>query len=320
MNTDIHRLGYYPGCALEASARDYSLAIQRVFQEIGVTLEPVKDWNCCGASAAHSTNHKLSLALPYRNLALAKAQGVTELFAPCPFCSKTLMAANAECGMQNAELKTPHSEFRIPNSDYDGSVKIINSVDIFHRLFDKIQPKINPERLKGLKIACYYGCLLVRPPKLVKYDDPEQPTSMDEIAKKVGAEPVDWEFKIECCGGGFTICNEPAVLELSNKILEDAKENGAQAIIVACQMCQINLDMRQRAIEKKYKVKYQMPIIYLPQLIGLAMGIPPEELGLDLHFVSTESIVRRDSGIMRPEETQDPPDRQAGAERKTHNA
>lgn len=284
------KLGYYPGCALEGSSKEYAMSVERVFREIGVELEPVKDWNCCGASAAHSTNHKLSIELPARNLSLAQAQGLTELFAPCPFCSKTLMVTNAECGMQNAELKTPHSAFRIPNSDYDGSVKIINSVEIFKRLLDKIEPKVNADNLKGLKVACYYGCLLVRPPKLVKYDDPEQPTSMDELVKKLGAEPVDWEFKIECCGGGFTICNEPAVLELSNKVLEDAKENGAEAIIVACQMCQINLDMRQRAIEKKYKVGYNMPIIYLPQLIGLAMGIEPEELGLNLHFVSTKDI------------------------------
>ena len=283
------KLGYYPGCALEGSSKDYSMSVERIFKEIGVELEPIKDWNCCGASAAHSTNHKLSLALPYRNLALAKEQGLTEVFAPCPFCSKTLINTNYELADEK-KRSTLHAQRPTP---YDGSVKVINSVDIFTRLMDKIQPKINPARLKDLKVACYYGCLLVRPPKLLKYDDPEQPTSMDEVVKKLGAEPVDWEFKIECCGGGFTVCNEEAVLELSNKILEDAKDNGAQAIIVACQMCQINLDMRQKAIEKKYNVSYNMPIIYLPQLIGLAMGIEAKELGLDLHFVATESITTK---------------------------
>ncbi len=276
INTDLHRLGYYPGCALSGSAREYSLSLERVFREIAVELVPVRDWNCCGASAAHSTNHKLSIALPYRNLALAKEQGLTEIFAPCPFCSKTLITTN----------------YKI-SPEYDGSVKIINSVDIFSQLMDKIQPRINPGRLKGLRVACYYGCLLVRPPKLLKYDDPEQPTSMDEIVRKLGVEPVDWEFRTECCGGGFTVCNEEAVLELSNKIIEDARDNGAQAIVVACQMCQINLDMRQRAIEKKYDVIYQMPIIYLPQLVGLAMGIKPKDLGLTLHFVPTKSITTK---------------------------
>jgi len=278
------KLGYYPGCALEASSRDYSMALERVLKEIGVELEPIKDWNCCGASAAHSTNHKLALALPARNLTQAKEQGLAELFAPCPFCSKTLINTNQEI---------LDGQYKVENGNYDGKIKVINSVDIFTRLMDKIQPKINPARLKDLKVACYYGCLLVRPPKLLKYDDPEQPTSMDEVVRKLGAEPVDWEFKIECCGGGFTICNEEAVLELSNKILEDAKDNGAQAIIVACQMCQINLDMRQKAIEKKYGVSYNMPIIYLPQLIGLAMGIEPKELGLNLHFVQTESVTTK---------------------------
>lgn len=281
------KLGYYPGCALEGSSIDYSNAITRVFTELGVTLEPVQDWNCCGASAAHSTNHKLSIALPYRNLAIAKEQGLTEIFAPCPFCSKTLINTNheiAEHPALNDQMKS------VTGLSYDNSVKVINSVAIFNRLMDLIMPKLNPERLKGLKVACYYGCLLVRPPKILQYDNPEQPTSMDEIVKKIGAEPVDWEYKTECCGGGFTICNEPAVLELSNKILDDAKTNGAQAIIVACQMCQINLDMRQSAIETKYGLTYNMPVIYLPQLIGLAMGIEPKELGLNLHFVSTDSI------------------------------
>jgi heterodisulfide reductase subunit B len=286
------KLGYYPGCALEGSSKEYAMSVERVLKELGIELDEVKDWNCCGASAAHSTNHKLSLALPYRNLALAKTQGLGEIFAPCPFCSKTLMTTNHEFQETKYDLKG------ITELDYDGSVKVVNSVEIFRRMLDKIEPKIIADKLKGLKAACYYGCVLVRPPKILKYDDPEQPVSMDEIVKKLGAEPVDWEYKVECCGGGFTICNEPAVLELSNKILEDAKANGAQAIIVACQMCQINLDMRQTAIESKYGVSYKMPVIYLPQLIGLAMGIAPEELGLNLHFVSTESVVCHESCVV----------------------
>ncbi|MBI4713480.1 MAG: CoB--CoM heterodisulfide reductase iron-sulfur subunit B family protein [Planctomycetes bacterium] len=282
------KLGYYPGCALEGSANDYALATERVMKELDVELVPVRDWNCCGASAAHSTNHKLSIALPYRNLAIAKEQGLAEIFAPCPFCSKTLINTGHEIAENHALNDQMKSATGL---SYDNSVKIINSVAIFNRLTDLITPKLNPERLKNLKVACYYGCLLVRPPKVLKYDDPEQPTSMDEIVKKIGAEPVDWEYKIECCGGGFTVCNEDAVLELSNKILDDAKANNAEAIIVACQMCQFNLDMRQSAIETKYGLTYNMPIIYLPQLIGLAMGIEPKELGLNLHFVDTAQVI-----------------------------
>lgn len=292
------KLGYYPGCALEGSARDYAMSLERVLQEIDVSPEPINDWNCCGASAAHSTNHKLSLALPYRNLALAEAQGLPDIFAPCPFCSKTLITTN----YQLKEKEDLQSELEsITNLSYKGSVNIINSVDIFHRLMDKIQPRLKPQLLKGLKVACYYGCVLVRPPKILNYDNSEQPVLMDEIVNKIGAEPVDWEFKIECCGGGFTISNPDAVIELSHKILEDAQENGAEAIIVACQMCQINLDMKQRQIEKKLKTSFNLPIIYLPQLVGLAMGIPPEELGLNLHFVNTKSVVdhvtRKESSV-----------------------
>ncbi|MFA5794076.1 MAG: CoB--CoM heterodisulfide reductase iron-sulfur subunit B family protein [Candidatus Brocadiia bacterium] len=283
------KLGYYPGCALEGSSYEYAKAVERVLREIGVELVQIEDWNCCGASAAHSTNHKLAVALPYRNLATARAQGLTEIFAPCPFCSKTHITTNHEI-TENPALK---SEMRSATGlDYDGSLKIINSVAVFDMFMDKLVSKINPERLRGLKVACYYGCLLVRPPKLLKYDNPEQPVMMDQVVAKLGAQPVDWEYKVECCGGGFTICDEPAVLELSRKILEDARDNGARAIIVACQMCQVNLDMRQKNIEKRYNTRFNMPIIYLPQLIGLAMGINPKELGLDVHFVPTEPILK----------------------------
>lgn len=287
-----YKLGYYPGCALEASARDYSLSLERVLKEIDVELVQIKNWHCCGASAAHSTNHKLGMALPYNNLALAQQQGLKELFAPCPFCSRMLITTNYE--LKN-KASLPAEMKSATELDYQPDINIINSVEIFKRFWDRIQPKINKDRLKNLKVACYYGCLLVRPPKILNYDDPEQPVFMDEIVKNLGAQPVDWEFKIECCGGGFTVSNEEAVLELSNKILEDAKENGAQAIIAVCQMCQINLDMRQKEIENKYNVNYQMPIIYLPQLIGLAMGIDPKELGLNLHFVSTEKVTLLES-------------------------
>jgi heterodisulfide reductase subunit B2 len=280
-------IGYYPGCALEGSSREYAVAVERVMKELGVELTPVEDWNCCGASAAHSTNHKLGIALPYRNLANAQAQGLKEIFAPCPFCSKTLMHASHEVTDKpklNEEMKT------ITGLNYDGSVRLINGVAIFERFADKIIAKVKPEALKDLKVACYYGCLLVRPPKLLKYDEPEQPILMDEMVKKIGAEPVEWEYKVECCGGGFTVCDEDAVLELSRAILQDAQDNGAQAIVVTCQMCQANLDMRQTAIEKKFGIKFNMPIVYLPQLIGLAMGIAPKELGLNLHFVSTAKV------------------------------
>jgi heterodisulfide reductase subunit B len=144
---------------------------------------------------------------------------------------------------------------------------------------------------KDLKIASYYGCLLVRPPKVLKFDDPEDPKSMDEIVKAIGAKPVEWEFKTNCCGGGFTLSRTDVVLKLTNDILEGAEEAGADAIAVACPMCHANLDMRQKKIEKEYNRKYSIPIIYISQLIGLALGLEHEQLGLKKHFVETESVV-----------------------------
>ncbi len=305
MNTSI---GYYPGCSLISSNKEYDLSLRRILKEIDFNLNELPDWNCCGASAAHSTNRLLSLALPFRNLALASANNITELLAPCPLCALTLLHTHQE--VTRDEVIKKEVELTT-NLKYSKPVKIINVIEIIQQLLDRLIAKVNTDRLKGFKIASYYGCLLVRPPKVMQFDNCENPQSMDKIVKSLGAQPVDWEFKTECCGGGFTVSNPEAVIELSKKILEDAQDNGAQAIVVACQMCQTNLDMRQSAIEAQTGMSFNMPIIYITQLIGLAMGIAPEELGLNLHFVSTESVVRHASGVMSHKQ---------GAQHTTHNA
>lgn len=280
-------IGYYPGCALSGSSREYELSLKRILQEIGFGLTEIKDWSCCGASAAHSTNHLLSLALPYRNLALASSQGITELLVPCPFCARTLLYTHQQI-TQHENIKKEVET--VTGLTYEKPVKIVNIIEFIQQILDRLNTKINTDHLKDYKVACYYGCLLVRPPKVMQFDNPEYPQSMDKIVKSLGAEPVDWEFKTECCGGGFTVSNPEAVIQLGYKLLEDARDNGAQALIVACPMCQTNLDMRQHAIEKAFGVSFNMPIIYLTQLVGLAMMIPPEELGLNLHFVDTSSV------------------------------
>ncbi len=173
----------------------------------------------------------------------------------------------------------------------NGGVKVSNYLEIIKNYcMDDIAKKLK-KTPKDLKIASYYGCLLVRPPKVLMFDDPEDPKSMDEIVKAIGATPVDWEFKTNCCGGGFTLSKPGIVLKLTNDILEGAMEMGADAIAVACPMCHANLDMRQKNIEKEYKRKFNIPIMYISQLIGLALDIGPISLGIDKHFVEAESVV-----------------------------
>jgi heterodisulfide reductase subunit B len=156
--------------------------------------------------------------------------------------------------------------------------------------FEKIHKRIR-KKLKGLKVACYYGCLLTRPPKIAQFDDVEDPQSMDAIVRILGAETVDWSFKTECCGTSMTLTRSDMVLKLSNDILREAKEAGANAITVACPLCQANLDGRQRQIEESYKTRYGIPILYFTQLMGLAFGAFPKEVGIPKMITSPRDVL-----------------------------
>jgi heterodisulfide reductase subunit B2 len=277
------KLAYYPGCALHGSSNDYEQSLRACLAKLGINPQEIKEWICCGATAAHALNHKLSIALPARNLALAEQQGFEEMLAPCPMCSMQLLKA-AKVMDEDAALRQEIST--VIEAEASGRVNVLNLIQIFQHVgVDGIKLAVsNP--LTELKPACYYGCLLTRPPDVVKFDDPEQPSSMEAIAAVVGAKPVDWNFRTECCGAGMTMSKEETVLELSQRILEDAKLHGANCIVTACPMCHVNLDMKQHDIERRFGIRYAMPVYYLTDLVGLALGISREELGIDRHFVN----------------------------------
>ena len=284
------KIGYYPGCAITmgSSSEEYGTSVLRVSEEIGPELEEIHDWNCCGASSAHATNHKLSTALSIRNISLAEQSGYKEILAPCPMCSQRLIISQKDVADDEELKKDVEDAIEMP---CDGDVKIINYLELIKNYcMDEIAEK-KKKTPKDLKIASYYGCLLLRPPKVLKFDDPENPTSMEEIVEATGATSVDWELKTNCCGGGFTLSRTDVVLKLTNDILECAADAGADAIAVACPMCHANLDMRQKKIGKEYKRKYDIPIVYISELIGLALDLGPISLGLNKHFIDTKSVV-----------------------------
>jgi heterodisulfide reductase subunit B2 len=284
------RIGYYPGCAITkgATSEEYGTSVMEVAKVIGPELEEINDWNCCGASSAHATNHKLSTALSVRNISLAEKDGFKEILAPCPMCSQRLIISQKDVADDEKLRKEVEDAIEM---SCNNNVKISNYLEIIKNYsMDEIAEK-KKKTPKDLKIASYYGCLLVRPPKVLKFDDPEDPKSMDEIVKAIGATPVEWEFKTNCCGGGFTLSRTDVVLKLTNDILEGAVDAGADAIAVACPMCHANLDMRQKNIEKEYNRKFNIPIVYISELIGLALGLRAEDLGLNKHFIGTESVV-----------------------------
>jgi heterodisulfide reductase subunit B len=226
--------------------------------------------------------------LSIRNISLAEQSGYKEILAPCPMCSQRLIISQKDVADDEELKKDVEDAIEMP---CDGDVKIINYLELIKNYcMDEIAEK-KKKAPKDLKIASYYGCLLLRPPKVLKFDDPENPTSMEEIVEATGATSVDWELKTNCCGGGFTLSRTDVVLKLTNDILECAADAGADAIAVACPMCHANLDMRQKKIGKEYKRKYDIPIVYISELIGLALDLGPISLGLNKHFIDTKSVV-----------------------------
>lgn len=275
------QIGYYPGCTQEGTAKEYDKSLKEVLKVLGVDPKDIDDWSCCGATSAHVTSHKLALALSARNLALAEKQGLKEIFAPCAACYNRLASSKKEL-IEHPEQKNEIET--IIEEKINNIPEIYSIVNFFKKIgIEKIaeKRKIN---LKNLKAACYYGCLLVRP-KDINEDDSEQPNSMEEIVKATGAQAIDWNFKLECCGGGHSIARTDIVIDLSKKILDDAKKHGANVMIVACPMCHSNLDMRQKNIKRKFEGYKEIPVLYLSELIGLALGFDKKQLGIDTHFI-----------------------------------
>ena len=278
------KVGYYPGCSLEASSKEYSDSLFAVAEKCGISLEIINDWNCCGASTAHNLNHELAVALPARSLALAEKQGLTEIVIPCAACYCRLSQSQYELN-QDSTIKTKVESYL--NMSISGSIKLLTVIDFLHKY---IFPVVDQHIVNKLnqKTACYYGCLLARPKETSTIKRTEDPMEMEEVMQKAGATPIKWAFKTECCGAGFSVSKTNIVAKLSGKIIEDAADRGAESIIVACPMCHMNLDMRRPNIKKQIKRDINIPVLFITQALGLSMGISADKLGLNKHYVPTD--------------------------------
>ncbi len=281
------QVGYYPGCSLESSAKEFDLSIRAVFNEMGISLKEIPDWNCCGASPAHYLNEELALALPYRNLVKAEEADLQQVISPCPACYSHLSHIHQEVGKNSKlaeRLKT------IVGKEYRGKI-------ISKHLLDYIKDDIGLDRLKsglktslnGLRVVSYYGCLTRLPG--VKIDDVENPVIMDEVVEALGGEPLEWSHKTECCGASLSVTRTEIALRLVKSILEAAKDRGAECIAVICPLCQSNLDTRQADINKKYGTSFSIPILYLSQLMGIAMNLGFSQLGLDRLIINPKAVL-----------------------------
>lgn len=275
------KYGLFPGCSLEGSSREYGESFRAIAPLLGLELVEVPDWNCCGASAAHNLNRKLSIALPARTLALAEKAGMTQVVVPCSACFNRLKAAHNEL-VKDADFRKRICD--IIEMEYKGTVQILNMLDMLAPLASNgLASKV--VKPFAHKVACYYGCYLTRPAGVATMDHAEDPQVMDDLMRKIGAEPIEWSFKVECCGAGFSVSRTDLVAKLSAKILGDAAKRGAEAIVVACPMCHSNLDLRRPEIERQLGKSCSIPVIYISQAIGLALGLGERELGLHRHIV-----------------------------------
>ena len=275
---------YYPGCSLSSTAREYDVSTRLVFRTLGLELRELEDWNCCGASATKSASHLLGLALPARVLALAE-ESDRPLTTPCPECYSRLRYASHE--MKDEATRLQVSE--VLEKDVRNTVSVEPTLKIIWEYEGDLHLK---KSLASLKAVAYYGCLFVRPKAIAAFDDEENPRSLDEITARLGVEMLDWGFRSECCGAYLNVPKPEVVVRLVHRILKSAKQAGADCVVVACPLCQANLDTRQRDAESRYGVKLGLPIIYFTQLMGLAMGHSAQDLLLDKHLTDAMPLLR----------------------------
>lgn len=281
------KYAYYPGCSLHGTAKEYEMSTRAVCRDLGVVLEELEGWCCCGASSAHAVSHLLSMALPAYNLSLAESAGL-DVVAPCAMCFSRLKLAQAALSGGGKEAARIREAAGVAVS---GTSKVKSLPEVLAALSpDSVQAQVRFP-LAGMKVACYYGCLLVRPTS-VGIDDPENPTILDRVVNLTGASSVDWTHKTECCGASMSITQTGVATKLVGDILGAAKAAGADCVVVACPMCQSNLDMRQAGAEAATGETFDMPILYITQLLGLAFGHNPKELGIDKHFVVKGDLVK----------------------------
>ena len=283
------KIAYYPGCSLHASSKLYDIQAKSVLGKIGIELSEIEDWNCCGATSASKTDDFLALALAARNLGIADATGLSEMMIPCSSCySRTLVSQKVLAG--DAALR---SEINAELSKkVEGKIKISNILEVLLAAKAELTEKA-VKKLTGLKPACYYGCLLSRfPSDMPVSDSVENPVAMEGLLKSMGAEPLDWGYKTDCCGASASVNDADMALKLMSKILKDALARDANCFVTTCPMCQLNLDAYQDEVREKYGIAKSLPVYFITELIGVSMGMDPLAMQVDRHFTDATGLLK----------------------------
>jgi heterodisulfide reductase subunit B2 len=290
------KYSYYPGCSLEKNAAAYHESTMAVAGPLGIEFVEVDDWNCCGATEYASLNQTAAYSLIARNLALAtKNEGLDTLVAPCSACYLNLRKCDKYMATVPALAGRVDQALAEAGLSYTGgSLHVRHLLDVIYNDvgLETLQAKTT-KPLKGLRVAPYYGCMIVRPGFHNGDDDTEYPVTLDRILGALGAEVVDYPMKAHCCGGHMTQISEATGFELIRRLIKGADDYQADVIAVICPMCQLNLDGFQGAMNRHFGTSYHVPVLYFTQLIGLAMGISPKELGIGQELVSAAEALEK---------------------------
>ncbi len=280
---------YFPGCSTKATGIGLDLSAQAIAKPLDIELIELEDWTCCGSTPYGSLDELESVPVAARNLALAEKTGL-DLVTPCSSCFITLYGANLHLQEDSQLMEQVNEALAVVNLEYHGEVRVRHLTEV---LVNDVTPEVIAAKvqrsLNGLKVAPYYGCQLVRPD--YGFDDPESPRSLDRLVTSLGAEAIPFPLKNRCCGGSLIISEERLALGLIRKLLDSALENGAQCIVTCCPLCQLNLDAYQGRVNSEFKTKFNLPILFIWQLIGLALGIDAKSLGLNTNIVSPSPVL-----------------------------
>jgi len=256
---------------------------------LDIHLDELKDWNCCGASSAHVYDHDVSVLLPARNLAIAAERG-RQLLIPCAACygrTKFAQRRLAEDPRLRAEYRKQFASDPPDGLPLVNLVELLSEADVLAMIKSRVR-----QPLRGLKAVCYYGCLLLRPPRVTGAENYENPGMMESVFAALGGTPVEWSYKTECCGGGLTLGRVDVVRKLVDILCSHAQEAGAEAIVTACPMCQGNLDMRQKEAAAEFSRDYHLPVFYLSELAALALGYPKSKAWWRKHLVDPRPLLQ----------------------------
>ena len=280
----MSKYAYYPGCSLTSTAVEFDISTRAVVKEFGIELEEVEDWNCCGASPApHHLGGLLGVLLPARVLHNA-AQRHDAVVAPCAGCYNRLKYSR---GMLRRDESLRERMKQVLGTPPRYDIEVFDIIDFFNREIDFEDMAMRSNgRLCGARFATYYGCLLTRPPEVIRREDQKDPVSMELLLRATGAEVPFFPLKTECCGSYMGVGAKEIVLNASRRILDLATADDYDAIITACPLCQQNLDLRQQQINRKFGTNFNMPVLYFTQAIGLGLGLPVDALGIDANIIT----------------------------------